>query len=345
MTWIVWRQYRTQAAISAALLAAFAVFTVISGLHLATMWHHDLAACTAAHNCTSGEGGLFNGTGDATGLIIEMTLLVPALLGLFWGAPLVAHELETGSLQWTWVQSVTRTRWFTVKAGCLLLAAAIWGGAVAGLVTWWAGPRNALYLDAFTGGNFDIQGIVPVGYALFAMALGILAGTLLRRTIPAMAVTLGGFVAVRLVITLWVRKHYMAAVTTYANAGANLQPKGSYWSYASGLAGPHGPLQQLNGMVQIGTTEFDGVPSSALPAACRALVDAGSVNTGRTSASGVGDMSAINSCLTSHHIQQFITYQPASRYWAFQGIETGLYILIAAALIAVTIAVIRRRDA
>jgi ABC-type transport system involved in multi-copper enzyme maturation permease subunit len=341
MTWIVWRQYRFQAAVSAALLAAFAVFTVITGLHLATTWHNDLVACTAANNCTTGEGGLFNGSGDTAGLIIEMTLLVPALLGLFWGAPLVAHELETGSLQWTWVQSVTRTRWFAAKAGCLLLAAAVWGGAVAALVTWWAGPRNALYLDAFTGGNFDIQGIVPVGYALFAMALGIMAGTLLRRTIPAMAITLGGFVAVRLVITLWVRRHYMAAVTTYANVGTNLTPKGSYWQYASGLTGPNGPLPQGNTTVVIHpgaltalTTEFDGVSVNELPKACQAAASAG----GPPSA-------AANNCLTSHHIQQFITYQPASRYWAFQGIETGIYALIAAALIAVTIAVIRRRDA
>jgi hypothetical protein len=336
MTWILWRQYRMQAAVTAALLAAFAVFTVISGLHLATTWHNDLAACTAADNCSSGQGGLFNGAGDATGLIIEMTLIVPALLGLFWGAPLVAHELETGSLQWTWVQSVTRARWFAVKAGCLLLAAAVWGGAVAALVTWWAGPRNALYLDAFTGGNFDIQGIAPVGYAMFAMAVGILAGTLLRRTIPAMAVTLGGFVAVRLVITLWVRRHYMSAVTTYANAGANLTPKGSYWQYASGLTGPHGPLTQASGTIVTSTgamtTEFDGVPATELPRACQAAANA-------------GNMSATNSCLTSEHIRQFLTYQPASRYWAFQGIETGIYVLIAAALIAVTVGVIRRRDA
>jgi hypothetical protein len=335
MTWIVWRQYRMQAAVSAALLAAFAVFTVISGLHLATQWHNDLIACTAAHNCSTGQGGLFNGSGDATGLIIEMTFIVPALLGLFWGAPLVAHELETGSLQWTWVQSVTRTRWFTVKAGCLLLAAAVWGGGVAALVTWWAGPRNALYLDAFTGGNFDIQGIVPVGYALFAMALGILAGTLLRRTIPAMAITLGGFIAVRLVITLWARKHYMSAVTSYANVAANLTPKGSYWSYASGLTGPNGPIQQVNGMVSGPSMVFDGVPVTALPKACQAAAQ---------EASPSGNAAASN-CLTAHHIQQFITYQPASRYWTFQGIETGIYVLIAAALIAVTIAVIRRRDA
>ena len=335
MTWLVWRLHRTELYIAAALLAALTVLLLVTGVQMASQYHSAVTACTASHSCANLASTLFLGS-HAVGFLVIMTLGVPALLGLFWGAPLVAHELETGSLQWTWVQGVTRTRWFAVKAGCLLLAAAVWGGAVATLVTWWAGPHNALYLDAFTGGNFDMQGIAPVGYALFAMALGILAGTLLRRTIPAMAITLGGFVAVRLLITLLVRKHYIAAVTTYANVSANITPKGSYWQYASGLTGPNGPLPQVNGMV-VGpgalTMEFDGVQISELPKACQAL------------AASQPPSSAANGCLTSHHIQQFITYQPASRYWAFQGIETGVYILIAAALIAATIAIIRRRDA
>ena len=332
MTWIVWRQYRIQAAISTALLVAFAIFTVITGLHLATEWHQSLLACTAANDCNTG-GGLFEGD-KGVGLVVIMTLGVPAVLGLFWGAPLVASELETGTLQWTWMQSVTRVRWFAAKAGCLMLAAAVWGGAVAALVTWWSGPRNALYLDKFTAGNFDIQGFAPVGYALFAMALGILAGTVLRRTVPAMAVTLGGFIAVRVVITLWVRQHYIAAVTTYYSLTSNFTARGSSWIFSQGLTGPHGPLSQATGTAQpdAGVMLFDGVPVSNLPAACQAA--ANSTNP-----------SAANSCLASAHIQQYITYQPASRYWAFQGIETGVYVLLAAALVAATIAIIRRRDA
>jgi hypothetical protein len=36
---------------------------------------------------------------------------------------------------------------------------------------------------------------------------------------------------------------------------------------------------------------------------------------------------------------------PGSRYWAFQGIETGIFLLLAAALLAITFVVIMRRDA
>src|SRR6202453_4384631 len=203
MTWLVWRQYRMQAAIAGALLAAFALVLLVTGTQMASQWHTALSACTADRSCSSLVNSLSLGNHGVYDLTI-LSLIVPGVIGLLIGAPLVAGEVETGTSNFAWTQSVTRGRWLLAKAGWLLLAAAVWGGAVAALVTWWAGPRNALYLNAFTGGNFDIQGIVPVGYALFAMALGILAGALLRRTIPAMAVTLGGFVVVRVVITLWV---------------------------------------------------------------------------------------------------------------------------------------------
>ena len=130
------------------------------------------------------------------------TLAAPLLVGLFWGAPLVAAEAEAGTTQFAWMQSVTRKRWLGVKIGWMLLAAAIWGGVISALVTWWASPTNAEELNQFDPGRFDITGIVPVGYSLFALALGVAAGALLRRTLPALAVTLAGFIAVRVVIAL-----------------------------------------------------------------------------------------------------------------------------------------------
>ena len=85
------------------------------------------------------------------------------------------------------------------------------------------------------------MGLVPVAYALFAMALGIAAGALLRRTLPAMAVTLAGFIAVRAVIALWLRPHYMSAVTTTYNVLPGYTPPGSYWQLAPGHPGPDRP--------------------------------------------------------------------------------------------------------
>jgi len=322
MTWLVWRQYRLQFSMGAALLAAFAVLIVITGVQAADQWHAAQAACAASHGCQN----LFLGS-HAVGFLVIMTVGAPVLVGLFWGAPLVAAESEAGTTHFAWMQSVTRKRWFAVKVGWMLLAAALWGGVISALVTWWSGPDNAQQLDAFTTGRFDIMGIVPVGYALFAVALGVCAGTLLRRTMPALAVTLGGFIAVRAVVTLWLRPHYMSAITVTHNLLSGYTPAGSYWQIAQGILNPAGqPVPIPDGAA------IDGIPVGSLPSACM------------VSANGsVRPTPACRQALDAFHA--FITYQPASRYWAFQGIETGIFVALAAVLVAVTAVVVLRRDA
>jgi hypothetical protein len=51
------------------------------------------------------------------------------------------------------------------------------------------------------------------------------------------------------------------------------------------------------------------------------------------------------SCLTAHGYRGYMTFQPASRFWAFQGIETGIFVVLAAVLLGVTFWVLKRRDA
>jgi hypothetical protein len=326
MTWLTWRQYRAQLYIGAAALAALVVLLLITGLQMASQYHSALAACGASHSCGSLANTLFLGNHTVSFLVI-LTIGVPGLLGLFWGAPLVAAELETGTTQFAWTQTITRKRWLAIKAGWVLLAAAVWGGAVSALVTWWSSPDNALQLDAFDANRFDIQGIVPVGYALFAVALGIAAGTLLRRTLPAMAVTLAVFIAVRVVIAQVVRPHYMTAVTKIYSLVTGYIPRGSYLQLSQGVLGPNGQVisPNSNGVV------IGGVPASVAPAACRSVM-------------GRGNPNGAMSCLMAHGYRGFVTYQPASRYWTFQGIETGIFVILAAALIALTATVLLRRD-
>ena len=95
MTWLTWRQHRIQLLTGAALLAALTVLLLVTGLQMAAQYHSAIAACTANHSCTS-QGGLFLGN-RAVGFLVIMTLGAPVLAGLFWGAPLVAAELETGT--------------------------------------------------------------------------------------------------------------------------------------------------------------------------------------------------------------------------------------------------------
>jgi hypothetical protein len=157
---------------------------------------------------------------------------------------------------------------------------------------------------------------------VFATALGIAAGTLLRRTLPAIAVALGGFVGLRVLVSDAVRPHYMPAVTTYTGVQANYNvPAGSWW-LSDGVISKTG---QVN----------------AVPAACRGVISAGAHGGKMTP----GTQNSALACLQSAGFRHFVTYQPANRYWAFQGIETGLFLLLGVVLLAVTYVVVRRRDA
>ena len=202
---------------------------------------------------------------------------------------------------------------------------------LAALVTWWSGPNNALQANAFDPGPFDTQGIVPIGYAVFAMALGIAAGTVARRTLPAIAVVLGGFIALRLVISDFLRPHYMAAVTTYCNVTGSFTLPGQPWVLAQGAVSKTGVV----------VPQGWGTLGNALPASCQKLL---SEATPAPNKSGSGT-SSVFSCMQAHGWRGFATYQPATRYWPFQGIETGIYVLLAAALITVTFVIVRRSDA
>jgi hypothetical protein len=334
MTWLVWRQHRNQAYAAAATLAAFAILLLLTGRQMASQYQTALTACTASHTCGNLANTLILGT-PVVSLLVTLTVVVPCLLGVFWGGPLVAREFETGTSQFAWMQGTTRRRWLTVKVGWILLAAAAWGGAVSALVTWWSSPVNALMQQNFQPSQFDIQGIVPVGYAVFAVALGIAAGTLLRRTLPAMAITLVVFTFLRLVIGQDFRSRYLTPITrtvSFFHHPALAFPKGSYWLVSGGVVGPGGPVAsaQTHGGPGI---SVDGVslPIANLPSACRLLVFQNPVK--------------FSSCLAARRYHLFISYQPASRYWAFQGIETGIFVLLAAALIALTVILVLRRDA
>ncbi len=329
MTWLVWRQHRNQAYFAAAALAAFAVLLLVTGRQLASQYHSALTSCAASHTCGNLANTLTLGT-PVLSLLVTLTVVVPCLLGAFWGGPLVAREFETGTNQFAWMQSITRSRWLSVKVGWALLAAAAWGGAVSALVTWWSTPVNALNHQNFDAGQFDIQGIVPIGYALFAVALGIAAGALLRRTLPALAITIGVFTLLRLVIGQDLRSHYLTALTTIYKFGHILkQPSGSYWLISRGLVGPGGQVLRTSALGS--GLAVDGVPVSEIPSACRTLAFQAPLKMG--------------SCVAARGYRGFITYQPAGRYWAFQGIETGIFVILAAALIAVTAIVVLRRDA
>ena len=109
---------------------------------------------------------------------------------------------------------MSRTRWLAVKLGVVGACSVLVDGLLSLMVTWWSGPFDQAYQVRITLAVFHSSGIVPVGYAAFAFALGVTAGMIIRRTLPAMAVTLVIFAAVQLAVPFWVRPHLIPPVTT-----------------------------------------------------------------------------------------------------------------------------------
>jgi ABC-type transport system involved in multi-copper enzyme maturation permease subunit len=303
VTFLLWRQHRQHLAVAAAALAALAVLLLTTGVSLNGTYHSALATCHADGDCGSLGDSLFKTNWDQFLIVVvTFTIAVPALLGVFWGAPLVAREIEDGTIKLLFTQTVSRRRWFAAKAATMLAAGALWGAAIAALVI----------------GHFDVQGIAPIGYAVFAVALGIACSAWIRRTLPAVAVSLTGFTAVRFAIAYGLRAHYLPPVVRDIPFGTHVRTgTGSAWFVSNTLMNPAG--QSTGGRVDLHSS---GCP---IPAP--------------------GGSSATANCLARLGWHYHVAYQPSGRFWPFQGIETGIYLVLAAALVGAAYTVIVRRDA
>jgi hypothetical protein len=192
---------------------------VPTGIAIADSYHHAVMNCSASHaGCAGITGTVFGHNGVFTSLVQDLAMAVPLVLGILWGAPLVAGQFEAGTLDFEWTQGVSRRRWVLANLGWALLAAAAWGGALAALFTWWRGPDNAVD-GPVRFINFDVQGVAPIAYAVFAMALGIAAGALFRRVVPAIATTLVVFPAARIVTALYLRQQFVVSKNVSPLAG------------------------------------------------------------------------------------------------------------------------------
>ena len=135
----------------------------------------------------------------------------PVSSGSFGAHPWLLAKIEAGTFRLAWTQSFSRTRWLLAKVGLVGLASVAVTGLFSLMLTWWSSPIDRVKGSPFT--FFDHRDIVPIGYAAFAFALGLTAGVLIRRTLPAMAASLVGFVAVRTFVAHSVRSHFARPIT------------------------------------------------------------------------------------------------------------------------------------
>jgi hypothetical protein len=331
MIWLTWRQFRPQAVTSLAALAAFAILLGATGPHLAGMYASSGVAACQSGGCQQHLAGDFLGAVSGVYTTVFMlgivgVVVAPALIGVFWGAPLIAREFEAGTFRMAWTQSITRTRWLASKLALPGLAAMAVTDGLALMFGWWeapigqaarlaAGSNFPLGMSPFSLLAFDAHGIVPIGYAAFGFALGVTAGVLIRRTLPAMAVTLLIFAAIQVAVPLAIRPNLFPPEHTTQSLTANFS--------GQQMAGPGGQftftLDYLDSqpgawIYSSQAVNAAGQPVSVMPAAC---VGAGLDN---------GDPMP---CLASRGIKITVTYQRTSRYWPIQWTETGIYLALA----------------
>ena len=320
MTWLTWRQFRAQTVVTAAALAVLAIVLLITGLQLSHTFDTTVTGCRAHGDCTGAINALQSQDTALQDLTRLLMYVVPAVIGVFWGAPLLARELETGTYRLAWTQGVTRSRWFAVKLILTGLASVVTAGLLSLMVTWWFSPLERVGAGRITPGEFSQSGIVVIGYAAFAFALGVAAGLLVRRTLPAMAITLAISVGVQLAMPFLIRPHLFAPTRVVsALKMTNVQ------SVGTGPGGSGG-----DGLFVGAVTNVPGawIYSEQVTTA------SGSTDLGRPPAQ-CGPNSGYNACqaaIARMHLREVVVYQPASRYWAFQWYETAIYVVLALAL-------------
>jgi hypothetical protein len=354
-----WRQFRAAAAVAAGALVVVAVLAVVTGPGLAHAYAATLDACGRAEDCPSATAAFARTDSALANALGTLVTVAPALVGVFWGAPLVAREIEAGTFPLVWTQSVTRTRWLLVKLAVLGLASALAAGLLSLAVTWWARPLDSAAATGYA--TFGQRDIAPIGYALFAFALGVTAGMLVRRTVPAMAVTLFAFVTARICTTYGLRPRMFAPAHQVFALDPNSTGLGSEFSLSimvnswfnggksSALdpAVPQIPDAWIYSTRVVDTAGHD-LTDAVLGADCP---DLGAGGGGGPAAPGHVPVpesahEAMKACVSkvgaTYH--GLVTYQPGSRYWAFQWAELGVYVGAAVLLGAACVWWVRRQS-
>ncbi len=336
---LTWMQFRLQALVGGAALAVFAIVLAITGPSLHHLYTTTVLDCHANGDCSTAASIFLGNDGGLQAMLNVVVEIVPALIGLFWGAPLVAREFEANTYRLVWTET-TRARWIAIKLAVIGLLSVGVAGVLSLIVTWWSSPLDAARMTPFL--NFDQRGVVPLAYAAFAFILGVTAGLLIRKTLPAMASALVVFVAARLAVAHWARPYLLSPLrlvvpdTAFVPVGSSpasaQAPNLRDWVIsdqtinASGhVIGAFGTIGSGIGSGAIGGLTAHGVvlgrgyscPNIAPPSG-----PIGSVSRGQVSA-------LVENCVKQLHIREVLTYQPINHYWPIQWCEFGIFLIAA----------------
>ncbi|MFF9067768.1 ABC transporter permease [Streptomyces sp. NPDC014891] len=299
--WVTVRQYRRTLWLTGAAVAAS--LAVVGGLRI---WEgRDRASASFPYEQRLGYDML---RGALEQLSYGMIAL-PLLVGAFVAGPLVAREFESGTYKLALTQSIGPAVWLRSK---LLTAAGVSVGATLALIAvyrlGWTRVSTSWGFHWADLGPYEAGGIVLVGYALFAVAVGALVGQLIRRTVIAMAVT-GGIVGLTMLALGALRWNLLAVETVTGPAKEN----------ASVVFAPDNGMLVDQGLLGVSGKRLSGwfcTPDTPPGAACRP---------------------------DEPIAAQYVDYHPQSHFWPTQLIESGILLALAALAVYAAFRVLRAR--
>jgi hypothetical protein len=300
---------------------------------------HASYASFVANGCVQNRfhvpcGTFENWFADNTDLFSAMVIalrVVPVVIGVFVGAPLLSRELESGTFRFTWTQGVGRSRAVVTTLVLLALFVTVATCVLGLLLNWFAHPFEVIWIESqWQSGLFDTTGPMLVAWTLFALALGTFLGALIGRTVAAMAVTaaiVGGLLVVSFVWLVHQLEAFGALVTTRLT-----------------------PIGLSVGQLNVPGSQFNGPVGSWLVRAWftgpggKRLSTAAAYNViGRMYGGPANGKVGPSRWLSAHHYIYWVSYQPASRFWVFQIIAAVILIILAVLLAFATVRLVRRR--
>ena len=323
LAWVTWRQHRFALAGVLVVLGGLGLFMVFNGLAMHHEYHSlglDTCGELDGPSCQSQLTVFQQNYHSLADHLPHFLMILPGLIGVFAGAPLVARELESGTFRFAWTQGRTRVQWIVTKLvllGVVLTAITL---AFSALFTWWYRPFDAITGRMTPSGAYEISGLVFAARTLFGFTLGALLGLLIRRTVPAMAATAAGWAAVALPTMIYLRPHIQKPIITIGHPA-----KGT-------IASSHVPFNAnvINNWIQNPAGQhvsFDQLFQQAI------------VGNGGT----IPTPDQFDTYLTQNHYSQWVSYQPNSWFWHFQTVEASGYAILAILLAVATVLILRRR--
>ena len=170
---------------------------------------------------------------------------------------------------------------------------------------------------------FDLHGVVFAAWTLAAFAIGGLAGMLIRRVVPAIAATMAVYVGLAFAVGAFLREHYLAPLVTTSslNLPSSSWILSQWWTKGGAVVSP----TAMNNVIDNTFTLLNPTVNSP--------------------GQKVTAYNAVLQYLTEHGYTYWTRYQPGSRYWPFQWIESGWLLALSLLCILAAVWLVRRRAA